>query len=124
MTTASLSYAKLNKQIRGKVGSVAMPWINWKIVFLMGLAMMSALLVMYVFQINELTKGSYLVSSYENKINTLSQENKNLQVSFAENSFLGEALKKAEDLNFQKTMAVKYIQVLDKSFASAKNEKF
>jgi len=70
-----------------------------------------ALLVFYVWQINDLTKGSYLINSYEKQISKLSDENKNLEVSFAENSFLGQALEKIQALNFQKTTSVKYIQI-------------
>jgi len=74
-----------------------------------------ALLVFYVWQINDLTRGSYLMGSYEKQITKLSDENKNLQVSFAESSFLGQAMEKVQALNFQKTSSVKYIQVLDSS---------
>lgn len=73
------------------------------------------LLIFYVWQINDLTRGSYLTSSYEKQISRLSEENKNLEISFAESSFLGQALKKVEALNFQKTTSVKYIQILDNS---------
>lgn len=78
------------------------------------------LLVFYVWQINDLTKSSYLVNSYEKQITKLSDENKNLEVSFAENSYLGQALVKIKALNFQKTVAVKYIQIPDNSVATAK----
>ena len=75
------------------------------------------LLVFYVWQVNELTAGSYLVNSYEKQITKLSDENKNLQISFAESSFLGRALEKIQALNFQKTTSVKYIQVPDNFLA-------
>lgn len=55
------------------------------------------------------------MGSYEKQITKLSDENKNLQVSFAESSFLGQAMEKVQALNFQKTSSVKYIQVLDSS---------
>ena len=74
-----------------------------------------ALLVFYVWQINDLTRGSYLSNSYEKQITKLSDENKNLQVSFAESSFLEQALVKIQALNFQKSTSVKYIQILDSS---------
>jgi hypothetical protein len=45
----------------------------------------------------------------------LSDENKNLQVSFAENSFLGQALQKIQALKFQKTVSVEYVQIPDSS---------
>jgi len=56
-----------------------------------------------------------LTNSYEKQISQLSEENKNLEISFAESSFLGQALIKIKALNFQKTTSVKYIQILDGS---------
>jgi len=102
------------------IDSVEMPTINWKAVCFAGLIMSLFLLVFYVWQVNDLTKGSYLVNSYNKQISKLSDENKNLQVSFAESSFLGQALEKIQALNFQKTTSVKYIQVLEGSVATAK----
>lgn len=84
-----------------------------------------ALLVFYVVQINNLARGFYQINSYEKQISTLSEENKNLQVSFAENSFLGQALEKIQALNFQKTTAtsVKYMQILDASAKAPQQDK-
>lgn len=109
MTTAVLSYSK-----------VSFPEINWRIVCFAGFIIILPLLVFYVWQINDLTRDSYLVNSYEKQISQLSNENKNLEVSFAESSFLGQALVKIRALNFQKTTSVKYIQIPDNSVATIK----
>jgi len=90
---------------------------NWKDICFAGFFISLSLLVFYVWQINSLTKGSYLINSYEKQTSQLSEENKNLQVSFAENSFLGQALTKIQALNFQKTTSVKYIQIPASSVA-------
>lgn len=81
-----------------------------------------ALLVFYVWQVQDLTRGSYLINNYEKQISKLSDENKNLEVSFAENDFLGQALLKVQALNFQKVIpsSVKYIQIPDNSVAMDK----
>jgi hypothetical protein len=55
------------------------------------------------------------LNTYQSQISKLSQENKNLAVSFAESSFLGQALDKIQSLNFQRATSVKYIQILDSS---------
>ena len=115
MTTAVLDYLKVQKRIQTKVGAISFPEINWKMICVFGFIICLPLLVLYVWQINSLTKGTYLVNSYEKQINKLSSENKNLQVSFAENSFLGEALQKIQALNFEKTTSVKYVQIPDSS---------
>lgn len=98
------------------------PWfsINWKLICFLGFFMVSVLLTFYVYQVNYLIGGTYLISDYEKNTDSLSQETKNLEVSFAENSFLGEVLEKTQELGFQKTTAVKYIQVPDNSLALVK----
>jgi len=110
MTTLTLSYSSAHKKIN----------INWKIVCIMGFLMACSLLILYAFLINELTGGTYLIKNYDKQIDTLSQENKNLEVSFTKTSFLGSVKQRAQELNFEKTTSVKYIQILDASLAKAK----
>ena len=117
MTTATLNYLKVQRKIQTKVDSINFPGINWKMVCLFGFFISLALLVFYVLQINYLTAGYYLTNNYEKQISKLSDENKNLQVSFAENSFLGQVSQRAQELNFQKATSVQYIQILDGSVA-------
>lgn len=117
MTTATLSFYKVQKNLQAKIDSVDLPAVNWKKVCVMGSFAGLALLIFYVWQVNDLTRGSYLINSYEKQISQFSEENKNLQVSFAESSFLGQALSKIQALNFQKTASVKYIQIPDSSVA-------
>ena len=120
MTTATLNLYRVQKSLQAKMDSVDIPAINWKVVCFSGFFVSLALLVFYVCQINDLTRGSYLINTYEKQISKLSDENKNLQISFAESSFLGQALVKIQALNFQKTTSVKYIQILDNSVATLK----
>jgi len=115
MATATVGYLRVQKNIQSKIGSMSLPSINWRTVCLTGILMSSALLVFYVCQINDLTKGYYTINGYQKQINMLSEENKNLEISFAENSFLGQALLKIQALNFQKNSSVKYIKILDNS---------
>jgi len=111
MTTAILNFAKAQKKMQVRISSIELPSINWKAVCFVGFFVCLSLLIFYVWQINDLTRGSYLINSYENQINKLAEENKNLQFSFAESSFLGQALVKIQALDFQKTTKIKYIQV-------------
>jgi hypothetical protein len=78
-------------------------------------------MIFYAYQVSNLTGGTYLMTGYEKEISDLSRENRNLEVSFAESSFLGQVLAKTQEMNFQKTTFVKYIQILDTSFALASN---
>ena len=123
MTTAVLSLNKAQKNIQTKIDSMDIPVINWKAACLMGFIASMILLVFYVWQINNLTKGSYLINNYENQISKLSDENQNLEVSFAESSFMGQALTKIEALNFQKADSIKYVPNLDDSAKTTPEDK-
>ena len=111
MTTAVLRYPNIH---------IAFPKINWKM-FCVGVVFVCfTLLIYYVWQVNHLTQGTYLINSYEKQISQLSTEKKNLEVGFAESGFLGQVQQKIQALNFQKTTAVKYIQIPANSLAKAK----
>ena len=117
MTTATLSLGRVQKNIQVKINSIDVPAVNWKSVCLIGFFMSLSLLVFYVWQINTLTRGSYTINTYEKQISSLSEENKNLEISFAESSFLGQALTKVQELNFQKVpfANIKYVNILSDS---------
>lgn len=121
MTTATLSFGRVQKNIQAKINAVELPALNWKAICFAGFLMFVFLLVFYAWQISSLTQGSYLISSYEKQISKLSDENKNLEVSFAENSFLGQSLAKIKALNFQDVTnsSVKYIQIPENAVATA-----
>lgn len=114
MTTAVAGYLKVKSDFFN---------INWKIVCILGLLACMPLLALYVWQINDLTKGAYVINNYESQIKNLSEENKSLEVSFAASSFLDEALKRVQSLNFEKTTSVKYIQILEGSAKSSELNK-
>jgi hypothetical protein len=122
MTTATLSYSRIQRKIQTQIDSVETAGINWKIICFSGFFTALILLVFYVWQIQDLTRGSYLLNSYEKQISKLSDDNKNLQVSFAESGFLNQMLSESQALNFQKVAfgSVKYIQIPDNSVAIAK----
>lgn len=103
-----------------RISSIQMPTVNWKIIFVAGLFSVSLLWIFYAYQINELTRGAYLIKGYDKQIKGLLQQSKNLEVNFAESSFLGQVEKKTEEMGFKKTTSVKYIQIMDSSFAAAK----
>jgi len=109
MTTAILRLPRIK--------TISLSRINWKAVCILGFLMCLLPLVFYIYQINTLTRGTYLINSYENQIEEISRENKKLELGFAENTFLEQILSKTQHLDFQKITSVKYIQIPDNSVA-------
>jgi len=119
MTAISfISY--INKNIRNNSKVLGCFSENWDKVCFAGFALCLLLLFFYIYQINVLTSGTYFISKDRLLIEEISKENKKLEVLFAENNYLEEILSKIENSNFQKTVSIKYIQILDNSLANAK----
>lgn len=118
MTTLALSFLRSHhSKAKSKVAHADFAVINWKAICIFGIIASMFSLLFYIYQINNLTRGTYFVSSYQKNIDSLLQENRKLEAAFAENSFLGDVEQKTQELNFQKTTSVKYIQITDNSLA-------
>ena len=115
MTTLVLHY----RAVKHKVQSLSLPVSYFKKISIVAFLILSLLLVFYIFQINRLTTGSYMIKNYQKQIQTLSLENNTLQADVAQDSFLGNVKEKALSLNFEKITKVTYIQILDSSIAKA-----
>jgi hypothetical protein len=100
-----------------RIKTFSLPSLNWKAICFLGFLMCSLLLIFYVYQVNSLIAGKYLINNYEEKFKAISAENKKLELGFAENNFLSEVLSKTQDMNFQKIISVKYIQIPDGAIA-------
>ncbi len=111
MTTLALAYSSVQKKTE---------IINWKMVCILGLFIISVLLSFYAVLVINLINGTYLAKNYQNQISELLRQSKRLEVSFAETGFMETVSQKAEALNFEKTKSVKYIQILDAPLAKAK----
>lgn len=85
--------------------------LDWKIFYGSVLFFIMALMLFYIFGINELTGGAYFIKNYEKQISALSLKNKDLQVELAKTGFLGNLEAKTRELSFEKTKTVKYIQM-------------
>lgn len=122
MTTTTLKYSNVHNKMHTRVRILKLPELNWYIFYFVGLFVAVFLLFFYVYSINELTRGAYLIKNYEKQIDSLSQENRNLELGFAKSGFLGNLEIKTQELSFEKTQEIKYIQIqnIDNSFAAAK----
>ncbi len=77
-----------------------------------------SLLAYYVVQVNLMIKESYLIKKYEIKAERLTQQNKDLDISFAQTTSLENLEKLAQELNFKKTGEIKYIKILESSLVT------
>jgi len=79
------------------------------------------LLIFYVFQINSVIKESYLIENYHQKIKSLSEENKNLEITFSHLDSLSNIENLVAGLNFEQTDTIHYIQA-DQSYIAKANK--
>ena len=77
-----------------------------------------ALLVFYIFQVNTLTKETYLIQSCEKKLSQLSGKNETLEVNFSKANSLSNIENYLQNQNFEKVSQVKYIHILESSVAA------
>ena len=122
MTTAALSlgYKSIQHKIKNKIAFATHLKINWKLFYFMVVSLSLIMLVSYIFMVNQLIQGAYLIKNYNKDIAGLLKENKNFLANFAEVDFLGSVEYRAKELGFQKTTGVKYVEILQSSLAQAK----
>lgn len=126
MTTITLGYKALHHRVKSvwvrwilqKLADLLALKIRWKLILLTGILFLVLMLVFYVFSINQLTGGTYLIKQYNKDFALALNENKKLQATFAENGFLGNIQERTKDLYFEKTAKIKYIQITESSLAS------
>jgi len=88
--------------------------------WILNFALCLSLSVFYVFQMNEIIKGSYSIEQYEKNLSVLSQENDNLKINFSKSKSLDNIEGLAQSLNLEKITEVKYIQILGNQVVAAK----
>ena len=69
------------------------------------------LLSLYIFQVSEVTKAGFFVSSYEKELNELAQKNKNSEINFSQVNSLANLETLLMSLNYEKVGQVYYIRV-------------
>lgn len=111
MTTIALQH---------KLKSVALPAVNWRAVYLLGIPALFLMLVFYAYSINKLTGGSYAIKDYNRQISRLEAENNSLEANAAASFVMGSAETRASQLGFEKTTQVTYIEIAPAALASAK----
>jgi len=82
-----------------------------KAIWILIFASIISLLVVYVFQINSLTRQVYDLRNYEKKLTDLSQENAVLEINFSKANSLENVEDYLKSQSFEKVAQVKYIHI-------------
>lgn len=85
---------------------------NFKLFLVLSFISILALLVLYIFQVNDLSKEIYLIEKQEEKLKVLSQENEDLEIDFSKAGSLANLESYLQNKNFEKGR-VRYIQILE-----------
>lgn len=96
-----------------KINIIKIPKINLRAFWIFSAIFMVFFITLYIYQINVEISERYLIKEYQEKIAKLSKENKILEVYSAQTASLDNMTESIEELSFEKTDKVHYIQVLD-----------
>jgi len=100
---------------------MALDWkLTFKVFMVLGFTLTLFLIFSYVAQYVAMVKAGYLIKNSEERIEALYQENKNLEINFAHVTSLENIKEIAQNLGYQKTERIKYIEVLESSLAAIK----
>jgi len=89
--------------------------LSLKLFWILSLISILALLVLYIFQVNSLTREVYFIENQEEKLKVISQENETLEIDFSRAGSLANLESYLQDKNFEKASQVRYIQILESS---------
>lgn len=106
--------------INHRIKSISIPSIHWKGILTVSFISAFILLVFYVMLINEMTKGAYLIKTYDKQVSTLSDQNQTLQMSLAKTDELSRVIERAQAAGFEKTSGIKYVHMFENSLAQAR----
>lgn len=116
MTAIALSY----QTVQHKIQSISLPKVNWKMFYVFGILASLMMLVSYVFFVNQLTRGSYLIKQYEKEMSQLIDKTNVLESGADQTGLLNTVMDRAYVLGFEKTNNITYVQILkENSLAKA-----
>ena len=87
--------------------------INPKLFWALSLTLVLSLSFFYVSQINETTWSSFQLSGYDQKIQKLTKQTKDLETSFFESNSLQNIEEMVRGLGFEKVAEIHYIQATE-----------
>lgn len=95
-----------------RLSLLRIPRLNFAAVWILCLLCAVALLGLYIFQINKMAESSYLIENYEKNLGELTQENKSLEINFAQLNSSENIESLVKNLNFEKVEKIHYIRIL------------
>ena len=101
----------ISKKIIALSKSVYILNLKILIIFLLGLVIFS--LIFYIFQVASLISAKYQIQKYQKKINEILEKNTELEINLAKINSLEEITQKMQELGFEKTKKVYYLQILE-----------
>jgi hypothetical protein len=93
---------------------------NKKILISAAFLIIFSLLVSYIYQINNLVSKSYSLQNCQKNIEKISLENEEMESNLAGAGSLQNAEIKISQLGFEEITKIHYVQILEKTVASAK----
>lgn len=95
--------------------------VLYPVLLLISLLFVSCLLF-YIFQVEKLTKGNYLIKTYNKEIEILNNQNLILEKRYNELASLKNLEKEIESLNLTKVSEITYIPIVNPILAARKDE--
>ena len=96
--------------------------LKWKTIWIMfwvfSISLLISLIVFYVFQANNEVLERYSISDYLNRLDKISEENKQLEIKALSANSLENISDLLQTLNFVKVDKIEYIRVLDNQVVS------
>jgi len=92
--------------------------LNLKFFLILNSILIIIFLISYIFQVNALISESYQIQNYQKKIEKLTSENKILEINSFKMNSLENIENKIQNLGFQKTDKIYYIQILEGQMVS------
>ncbi len=86
--------------------------------WILSIALILSLLVIYIIQVGQLAKDKYSLRNYEKELVSLSKNNKFLDIDFSKMNSLFHIDQVLADNGFVKTNNVKYIKIVESSIVS------
>ena len=112
-----MSVQAITQVFSGKLYFAFLPRINLRKVWIFGFMITITLLVSYIFQINEVTKESFLIYRHERDISAIFQQARDLEASLLAENSLSNMESLLDGLNYEKVSKVYYIQATDGQMA-------